>query len=372
MAKKTIKLSEPDERQFISHLKEIIRNARSGVYNAINFAQVEANWLIGRQIVEQEQQGKERAKYGKQIIQLASQELTSEFGKGYSETNLKNFKKFYLAFNNLSIHQTMPAISAEKKGQALPDQSGKKNPVLLSWTHYERLLRVDNPDARNWYMKEAAGQMWSYRTLSRNISTQYYERLLSSPMKDPIIQEMKRKTGGYQHDEFEFIKNPTVLEFLGLPGNSGYTEREIEKAVIDNMQKFLMELGKGFAFVARQQLIRTEVEDYYIDLTFYNYILKCFFLIDIKTGKITHQDVGQMDMYVRMFDELKRGEGDNPTIGIVLCSDTDPDIARYSILKGSEQLFATKYQLYLPTVEELNAEIGRQREILELQYKDSE
>jgi predicted nuclease of restriction endonuclease-like (RecB) superfamily len=380
VAKKAIKRTKSDENQFIAQLKEIIRDARSKAYSAINFAQVEANWLIGRQIVEQEQRGKGWAEYGQQIIQLAAQELTAEFGKGYSETNLKNFKKFYLVFTNLQIQQVVPVISDKKKGQAVPDlfpakisqaapdQLGKVNSISLSWTHYERLLRVGNPEARDWYMKEAAGQMWSYRTLSRNINTQYYERMLGSQKKAPVINEMKRKTAGYQNDKLEFIKNPSVLEFLGLPGNSGHTEQEIEKAIIDNIQEFLMELGKGFAFVARQQLIRTEAEDYYIDLTFYNYILKCFFLIDIKIGKITHQDVGQMDMYVRMFDELKRGEDDNPTIGILLCSETDPDIARYSVLRGSEQLFTTKYKLYLPTVEELHAEIERQKEILELQF----
>jgi predicted nuclease of restriction endonuclease-like (RecB) superfamily len=344
--------------------------------------------------VEQEQKGEKRAEYGKQIIQAASVALTAEFGKGYSETNLRSFRKFYLVFSNLQIQQAVPVISSatrpqiqqalpaesalklqsptapSKKGRALPDEFGKMStkPSLLSWTHYERLLRVDSPEARNWYMKEAAEQMWSYRTLNRNISTQYYERLLISQKKEPVIKEMKKKTSAYQNDKLEFIKNPSVLEFLGLPGNSGYTEQEIEKAIIDNMQKFLMEMGKGFAFVARQQLIRTEAEDYYIDLTFYNYKLKCFFLIDIKIGKITHQDVGQMDMYVRMFDKLKRGEGDNPSIGIVLCSETDTDIARYSVLKGSEQLFATKYKLYLPAIEDLNAEIERQKAILEIQY----
>jgi predicted nuclease of restriction endonuclease-like (RecB) superfamily len=217
-------------------------------------------------------------------------------------------------------------------------------------------------------MHEAAEQMWSYRTLDRNINTQYYERLLLSQIKEPVIKEMQEKTKHFQHDKLTFIKNPAVLEFLGLPGNSGYVEQDIEKAIIDNLQKFLMEMGKGFAFVARQQLLRTEAEDYYIDLTFYNYILKCFVLIDLKMGKINHQDVGQMDMYVRIFDEMKRGEGDNPTIGIVLCSETDRDIARYSILKGNEQLFASKYKLYLPTEEELRAEIIRQKEILKLQF----
>jgi predicted nuclease of restriction endonuclease-like (RecB) superfamily len=218
-------------------------------------------------------------------------------------------------------------------------------------------------------MKEAAAQMWSYRTLDRNISTQYYERLLLSQVKDGVEKEMKQKTAVFQSDKLEFIKNPTVLEFLGLKNNKGYSESDLETAILNNLQNFLMELGKGFAFVERQQLIRTETEDYYIDLTFYNYMLKCFVLFDLKIGKITHQDVGQMDMYVRMFDELKRNRGDNPTIGIVLCSETDSNIARYSVLKGSERLFATKYKLYLPSVKELQEEIEKETAIIKMQLK---
>jgi predicted nuclease of restriction endonuclease-like (RecB) superfamily len=369
------------EQQFIEQLKQIIQVARSKVYSAVNFAQVEANWLIGQRIVEQEQHGEARAEYGKYIIQIASRELTAEFGKGYSETNLRNFRRFFLIFNDFKIRQAVPDELNSPIQQAAPAESpkvqiayeqyknNKKQLAILSWSHYERLMRVETPEIRQWYMHEAAEQMWSYRTLDRNINTQYYERLLLSQIKEPVIKEMQEKTKHFQHDKLAFIKNPTVLEFLGLPGNSGYVEQDIEKAIIDNLQKFLMEMGKGFAFVARQQLLRTEAEDYYIDLTFYNYILKCFVLIDLKMGKISHQDVGQMDMYVRIFDEMKRGEGDNPTIGIVLCSETDQDIARYSILKGNEQLFASKYKLYLPTEEELRAEIIRQKEILNLQFR---
>jgi len=211
--------------------------------------------------------------------------------------------------------------------------------------------------------------MWSYRTLDRNISTQYYERLLLSQVKGDVEKEMKEKTAVFQSDKLEFIKSPTVLEFLSLKNNKGYSEKDLETAILNNLQNFLMELGKGFAFVERQQLIRTETEDYYIDLTFYNYMLKCFVLFDLKIGKISHQDVGQMDMYVRMFDELKRNKGDNPTIGIVLCSETDSNIARYSVLKGSERLFASKYKLYLPSVQELQEEIERETAIIKMQLK---
>lgn len=253
----------------------------------------------------------------------------------------------------------------------MSDQSGlpiiQTPPELLPWSHYERLMRIGNLEERCWNEKEAAKEMWSYRTLDRNINTQYYQRLLASQMKDGVIAEMKEKTNKYQLDKFSYIKNPTVLEFLSLNPNSGYKETDIEKAILDNMEDFLMEMGKGFALVARQQLIRTEGEDYYIDLTFYNYLLKCFVLIDLKIGKIRYQDVGQMDMYVKMFDELKRSPDDNPTIGIILCAETDRAVAKYSVLKGNEQIFASKYQLILPSVEELQNEIERQTEILKIQ-----
>jgi predicted nuclease of restriction endonuclease-like (RecB) superfamily len=378
-----------DENVFVAALKQIVASARTRTYAAINFAQVEANWLIGRQLVEQEQHGKARAEYGKHVIAIASRELSKEFGKGFSERNLWKFKQFYLLFPEYKILPTASAVSDTSRPRykilptlsAVSGSSPEKPPpptILgpLPWSHYERLLRVDKPEAREWYMREASEQSWTFRTLDRNINTQYYERLLSSQIRKPVIAEMKAKTKAFQQDKLAFIKNPAVLEFLGLPGNVAHTEEKIEQALLDNMQKFLLELGKGFAFVDRQKLIRTEAGDYFIDLVFYNYILKCFVLIDLKIGKVTHQDVGQMDMYVRMFDERERREGregregDNPTIGIVLCSETDHDIARYSVLKGSEQLFATKYKLYLPTEEELRAEIVRQKELLAIQFPD--
>lgn len=231
------------------------------------------------------------------------------------------------------------------------------------------MLQVEDSAAREWYAREASEQTWSVRTLQRNISSQYYYRLLKSQQKESLNQEMKQLTDG-MNDKLEFIKNPVIAEFLGFNEDNSFTESDLEKSIITNLQKFLMELGKGYAFVARQQRIHTEKEGYYIDLVFYNYILKCFVLIDLKTEKITHQDVGQMDMYIRMYDELKRSDGDNPTIGIVLCSDTDEDIARYSILHGNEQLFATKYKLYLPTEEELRAEIEAQKVMFYLQQED--
>ncbi len=240
----------------------------------------------------------------------------------------------------------------------------------MSWTHYRILLQVEDIKARSWYEKEALQQTWSVRTLQRNISSQYYYRMIQTQRPDEVEAEMKELTGQYQNDKYEFIKNPVIAEFLGIEQSTDFTESDLESSILSNLQKFLMELGKGYAFVARQQHIRTEKEDYYIDLVFYNYILKCFVLIDLKTEKITHQDIGQMDMYIRMYDELKCSEGDNPTIGIILCADTDEDIARYSILNGNEQLFASKYMLYLPTKEELKTEIERQKLLFQLQQQE--
>lgn len=297
--------------------------------------------------------GEKRAEYGAEVIKKLSDELTSEYGKGFTKTNLYSFYSFYKAY---------PEIFHAASGKSLP---------LLSWTHYRVLLQVDDSKARDWYEKEASEQSWSVRTLQRNISSQYYYRTLKSQFKEPLEKEMKELTAPYQLNKLEFIKNPVIAEFLGMSEDASFTETELEKSIISNLQKFLMELGKGYAFVARQQRIHTEKEDYYIDLVFYNYILKCFVLIDLKMSKISHQDVGQMDMYIRMYDELKRSEGDNPTIGIVLCSDTDEDIARFSVLHGNEQLFASKYKLYLPTEEELRAEIETQKAMFYLQQEEN-
>ena len=362
-----------EEKSFIESLKQIVRAARKMAYTAIDYAQIQANWLIGQRVVEQMQKGASRAEYGAHIIQIASEALTEEFGSGYSETNIRNFRAFYLTFNDLQNQQTVSAKSQSSNQQTASAESslsiGQTLPARLSWSHYERLMRVEDESARKWYMREASEQMWSVRTLNRNINTQYYERLLMSQVKEPVVQEMQEKTAEFQQDKLEFIKNPTVLEFLGIAQNKSYQEKDLEQAILNNLSEFLMEMGKGFAFVARQQLIRTEAEDYYIDLVFYNYLLKAFVLVDLKVGKVSHQDVGQMDMYVRMYDELKRNEGDNPTIGILLCAQTDKDIARYSILKGNEQIFASKYKLLLPSEEELAKEISRQKEIFQLQQE---
>ena len=328
------------QTQFIDEVKQIVQQARKQAYSAINLAMVEAYWKLGKRIVEEEQQGQVRADYGKQLLKSLSKVLTEEFGKGFSVGSLYYYRQFYLTF---------PEIFATPWR-------------ILSWSHYKRLMQVSDAKARVWYLKEAAEQMWSYRTLDRNIGSQYYHRLLLSQHKDVVEKEMKTLTRSYQEDNLEFIKNPTVAEFIGLSPNSDFTETDLESAIIGNLQRFLLELGKGFSFVARQKLVRIEKRDYFIDLVFYNYLLKCFVLVDLKTTPITHQDVGQMDMYVRIYDERVRGESDNPTIGIVLCSETDEDIARYSVLHDNERLFASKYMLYMPTEEELRDEINRQKE----------
>ena len=234
----------------------------------------------------------------------------------------------------------------------------------LSWSHIRLIMRVESTQARDYYLQETAEQHWSVRTLERNINTLYYQRLLASQRKDIVVEEMQQKTAEFQQDPYEFIKNPAVLEFLNIPTHYAYNENDLEKNLINNLQQFLLELGKGFAFVARQKHIRTETQDFYIDLVFYNYILKCFVIIELKADKITHQDIGQLDMYVRMFDDLEKSETDNPTIGILLCTQTDQTIAKYSVLAENKHLFATKYMSYLPTEEELAEEIERQKQIL--------
>ena len=362
------------EKFLVNDLKTIVSKARSKAFAAVNYSLVERNWRIGKRIVEEEQNGEARAEYGKHIIEVASAALTEEFGKGFSETNIRTFRKFFLIFRNLEIQQTVSAESNLPKQQTLSDnlsshfQKGQTPPAqfklrLLPWSHYERLIRIEDKRARDWYAKEAFEQGWSYRTLSRNINTLYYERLLMSKDKAPVEKEMKEKTNEFQQDKQEYIKSPVVMEFLGLPSDSSLKESKLESAIIDNLEKFLMEMGKGYALVARQQHIRTEENDYYIDLVFYNYLIKSFILVDLKVNRITYQDVGQMDMYLQMYDKMKKGPDDNPTIGIILCTETDSDVARYSTLAKNDQMFAAKYKLYLPDKEDLRREIERQKEL---------
>lgn len=317
-------------------IKTILQSARDNAYRHINFVMVEAYWNIGKQIVEDEQRGKDRAKYGAYLIKELSSRLTKEFGKGFSQRNLRNMRQFYSCF---PIWQT---VSAQ-----------------LSWSHYALLLRIENSNAREWYAKESIASNWSVRALERQIGTLYYERIISSKDKQPIIAEATNNTKDLLLTPKDIIKDPYVLEFLDLKQNNAFYESDLESALIEKIQEFLLELGRGFAFVARQKRIKTETSDFYIDLVFYNYILKCFVIIDLKSGKLTHQDVGQMDMYVRMYNDLEIAQNDNPTIGIILCTDKDNTVVKYSVLNENENLFVSKYQLYLPTEEELRAEIER-------------
>ena len=328
---------------YINEIKKILKNARQKAYTAVNSAMVEAYWEIGRRIVEEEQRGKERAEYGKEIVKNLSKELTEEFGKGFSRRTLWEMRKLYVYFSDYEKVRTLFA--------------------QLTWSHFQKVLRVSDEKARIFYLTEAAENMWSVRTLDRNISTLYYDRIVASIDKKTVEDEMKDKTKKLQAEEF--IKNPVVLEFLDLPTNMSYTESQLEKALTDDIQKFMMELGKGFAFVERQQHIRTENSDFYIDLVFYNYILKCFVIVELKTEKLTHQDIGQLDMYVRMYDDLKKQENDNPTIGLLLCTETDRTIIKYSVLNDNKNLFASKYVNYLPSEEELINEIERQKTLFE-------
>ena len=363
-----------EDNMLVNDLRSIVSKARSKAFAAVNYSLVERNWRIGQRIVEQEQNGASRAEYGKHVIEVASAALTEEFGKGFSETNIMNFKKFYLKFKELTIPQTLSEEFKKQKHQTLSDESSllpqkgqtpsaQSELRLLPWSHYERLIRVEDKKAREWYAKEAFEQSWSFRTLNRNINTLYYERLLMSKKKQPVVNEMQDKTKAYQQDKLEYIKSPVVLEFLGLPEDTSLAESKLETAIINNLEKFLMEMGKGYALVARQQHIRTEENDYYIDLVFYNYLIKSFILVDLKVNRITYQDVGQMDMYLQMYDKMKKGPDDNPTIGIILCTETDSDVARYSTLAKNDQMFAAKYKLYLPDKEDLRREIERQKEL---------
>ena len=297
--------------------------------------------MIGRHIVEFEQGGAARAEYGKRLLPKLAESLTAEFGRGFDASNLRYMRLFYSAF------PIRDALRHE-----------------LSWTHYRILLRVENERARRWYMDETAAQNWSSRALERQIGTLYYERLLASRVREPVEAEAQAKTSVLLSPR-ELVRDPVVLEFLGLPESGRVLESDLEQALMNHLQSFLLELGKGFAFVARQQRISMETKDFYIDLVFYNYLLKCFVLFELKSDELAHQDIGQMDMYVRMYDDLKRGAEDNPTVGIILCATKDASVVRYSVLHENEQLFASKYRLVLPTEDELRAELERDRALLE-------
>lgn len=333
-----------------SEIKETLLQSRNQAYSAVNFAMVQAYWQIGHIIVEHEQNGSLRSEYGKSVLQDISEKLQAEFGAGFSVRNLQQMKKFYALFPNTN---------------ALRSQ--------LTWTHYRSLLRIEDDTVRNWYMEECIRSGWSSRQLERQISTLYYDRLLASRDRAPVINEAGELMKPLAAENF--IKDPYVLDFLDLKNYPALRESDLEQALIDKLQEFLLELGRGFCFIARQKLMRYEDEDFYLDLVFYHSILKCHVLIDLKIGKLTHGDVGQMDSYIRMFDALYKNDDDNPTIGIILCSQKNEAIVKYSVLNDEKQVFASKYRLTLPTAEELQQEIQAQRRKIEEQehseWKDS-
>lgn len=322
-------------------ISQLVQQARQQLQRSVNTAMVQTYWQIGRLIIEHEQQGESRATYGKQQLEQLSARLSGEFGKGFDVSNLRNMRRFYEAF---PIRET---VSLE-----------------LSWSHYNQLARIENSSARDWYQREAVQQGWSVRALERQIAALYYERLLSSQEKAPVEAEAKANTALLADNPKHYLRDPYILDFLNLDSRS-YQEADLEQGIINNLQQFLLELGKGFAFVERQQRIHTDDGDYYIDLVFYNYLLKCFVLVDLKLNKLSHQDVGQMDMYVRLYEEQKRCPDDNPTIGLILCSQHNQTVAQYSVLKDSQQLFASKYLTLLPSEEELKRELERERHLIE-------
>ncbi|MBO5145294.1 MAG: DUF1016 family protein [Lachnospiraceae bacterium] len=335
----TALMDTEDELKFYQDVHAILDEAKSKTYEAANNIMTYAYWNVGKRIIEQEQKGNRKAKYGSYLIKRLSQELSDEYGTGFSVANIRNCRQLYLTFPK------------ESYGYSL---IGK-----IHWSHLRTIMRLDDEEERNFYLKEVANEYWSVKELERNIKSGYYKRILSTQFHDKVGQTSN------------FVKDPYVLEFMGIRANNEIAEKDVENAIISNLQKFLLEMGRGFCFVDRQMHICTETSDFYIDLVFYNYILKCFVLIDLKTHKLTHQDIGQMDMYIRMFDDIKRQLDDNPTIGIIFCTDKDETIVKYSVLNESEQIFASKYMTVLPTVEELKNELERNQLMYGEELKDN-
>ncbi len=327
---------------YVQDIKSILNAAKAQSYRAINSTMIQAYWLVGYRIVEQEQNGEKRAGYGEKVIEKLSKALNNEIGSGMSVAQLRNCRQFYLTFSDDEIRYTLCSE--------------------LSWSHIRLIMRLDTEKERNYYIEQAKKGAWSVRQLERNIKTDMYHRVLQNQIVSGETNEVAVKAPE------SYIKDPYILEFLGVKPDISTTEKDIENAIIKNMEKFLLEMGKGFSFVERQMHIKTETQDFFIDLVFYNYILKCFVLVDLKRGSLKHQDIGQMDMYVRMFDSLKKADDDNPTLGIIFCADKDESIVKYSVLNESEQIFASKYKTFLPTEEELRLELDRNRRYLEDKY----
>lgn len=375
MEEKDIVIDGQQEALLFHDACMIIDEAQKAAYRQVNETLIKRNWLLGLRIQHEVLKDK-RAEYGEQVVKVLAKELTAKYGEGFTWRNLYNYADFYSTYNGFFLKDNGDSVNYQTILHALSAKSENifhalraKSPILLSWTHYRIILQENSKEARDWYEQEAAREMWGTRTLQRNVSSQYYHRLLKSQNKALVHDEMVKLTSPLQ-DRLEHLKNPVVAEFLGFKNRTDYTESELEQTIIDHLIPFLMEMGKGFALVDRQKRIHTEKEDYYIDMVFYNYNLHSFVLIDLKTTKLCHQDVGQMDMYVRMYDELMCPQGHNPTIGLILCADTDDDVAHYSVLNGSDQLFAAKYLTYMPKREDLRREIEQQKEFYRLQHKE--
>jgi len=368
-------VKEQQETQLFQDACQIVEQAQETAYRQVNETLIKRNWLLGLRI-QHEVLNDKRAEYGEQVVRNLAKNLTDRYGKGFRLANLYHFIAFYNYHPDLfyavsrkseeDVENIFYAVS--RKSENIVNALHAKSPIHLSWTHYRIILQENNKEARDWYEQEAAREMWGTRTLQRNVSSQYYHRLLQSQNKEAVRSEMKQLTAPLQ-DKLEYIKNPVVAEFLGFKNRTDYTESDLEQTIIDHLIPFLMEMGKGFALVDRQKRIHTEKDDYYIDMVFYNYNLRSFVLIDLKTTKLSHQDVGQMDMYVRMYDEMMCPQGHNPTIGLILCADTDDDVAHYSVLNGSDQLYAAKYLTYMPSRADLRREIEQQKEFFLLQHK---
>ena len=327
-------------KPLLEEIKTLLHASKQHLQQTVNTTMVQTYWNIGRLIVEDEQNGNNRAEYGKKQLEQIAETLTQEFGKGFDARNLRKMRQFYTTFSKWDSVSTK-----------------------LSWTHYRRLIQMENKEARDWYIKESIENNWSARALDRQISTLYYERLISSKEKQPVEDEANKRTQELKIDTKDMLRDPYIFDFLNLPHTS-LVESDLEQGLIDNLQHFLLELGRGFAFVSRQQRLHVEEQDFYIDLVFYNFKLKCFLLIDLKIGKLTHQDVGQMDTYVRVYDKFHKGEDDNPTIGLILCSEKSEAVAKYSVLSDSKQLFSSKYLPFLPSEEELRTELLRERQLI--------
>ncbi|MBX9879931.1 MAG: PDDEXK nuclease domain-containing protein [Candidatus Obscuribacterales bacterium] len=385
-ANKSAKMTHPGNGKLFDRVVSILEQARNNVVRVVNSNMVIAYWLIGREIVQELQAGETRAGYGKTIIEDLAKRLAERYGQGFSSPNLRNFRQFYLLYKNRIReigHTLCDELSNARKSYPLGSELSKEQKSYtpcsflnhgfhpcLSWSHYRALMRVEKENARDFYEEESVTCGWSVRELERQINSSYYERLLASKDKKGMLQNKRRAK--QQLSAEDVLKSPTVLEFLNLRDNPQLHESDLEQAIIDNLQSFLLELGKGFAFVARQQRLQFDDEDFYVDLVFYNILLKCFVLIDLKIGKLTHQDIGQMDGYVRMYEDLHKVKGDNPTIGLVLCAQKNEAVAKYSVLKESKQLFASRYMLYLPTEEQLVQELRREQQLLQDRLIDTQ